>query len=123
MNRYTREEILEALEVVTSITKQSEKIQPKFIKGSSQYKLLENRIKALNISKSLLTSEDIKEEYTKEELIESLLPISSIISKCEKAQMKFAKDNYHQIRLMKIIAAMNISKSLISNVISNEKNQ
>ena len=32
---------------------------------------------------------DYMNKYTKEELIEALSPVSSIISKCEKSQLKF----------------------------------
>lgn len=43
------------------------------------------------------------EKYTKEELMEALPPVSSIISKCEKAQLKFAEGTFHRIRLENII--------------------
>ncbi|ABR50047.1 hypothetical protein Amet_3959 [Alkaliphilus metalliredigens QYMF] len=37
-----------------------------------------------------MTHENIEDKYTKEELAEALRPVSSIISKCEKAQLKFS---------------------------------
>jgi hypothetical protein len=58
------------------------------------------------------------DKYTKEELVEALLPVSSIISKCEKAQLKFAEGTSHHTRFKNIIKAMYISKSLITNEIS-----
>ncbi|QUH25978.1 hypothetical protein [Serpentinicella alkaliphila] len=57
-------------------------------------------------------------KYTKEELVEALRPISSIISKCEKGQLKFAEGTSHHSRFKNIIKAMHISKSLITNEIS-----
>lgn len=45
--------------------------------------------------------------------MEALPPISSIISKCEKAQQKFAEGTSHHTRLNKMIKAMYISKSFI----------
>lgn len=36
------------------------------------------------ISKALITDENVMDKYTKEELIEALRPVSSVISKCEK---------------------------------------
>lgn len=118
MEKYTREELEQALEVIISTISKCEKIWPKFADGTSRHTLLKNRIKALYISKSLITDEGDKGTYTKEELIEALPPVSSIISKCEKAQLKFAEGTAHHTRLKNIIDAMYISKFLITDEIS-----
>lgn len=115
MEKYTRQELAEALWVVTSTISNCEKMQPKFAEGTSQHTLLKNRIKALYISKSLITGQDVMDKYTKEELIKALPPVSSIISKCEKAQLKFAEGTAHHTRLENIIKTMYISKSLITD--------
>lgn len=81
MNPYTAEEVSKALETVQSTIHKCEKIQPKFKEGTSQFSLLKNRIKAMYISKALLTEEEALKQYSKEELIEALKPIASIISK------------------------------------------
>ncbi|AHF10179.1 hypothetical protein GQ588_09045 [Dehalobacter restrictus] len=57
MDKYTSEELEEALQIVSSAISRCEKIQPKFVEGTSQYTLLKNRINALCISKSLITDE------------------------------------------------------------------
>lgn len=118
MQEYTREELREALRVVSSTISNCEKIQPKFDVGTSQHTLLKNRIKALYISKSLITEEEIINTYTKEELKEAIAPVSSIISKCEKALPKFVEGTAHHTRLKNIIKAMYISKALIADEIS-----
>ena len=118
MDKYTREELVEALQAVSSTISKCEKMQLKFAEGTSQHTLLKNRIKAMYISKSLITDENVMDKYTKEELIEALRPVSSIISKCEKAQLKFAEGTSHHTRLKNIIKAMYISKSLITDEIS-----
>ena len=118
MNYHTKEELMEALRVVSSSIINCEKVQPKFAEGTSQHSLLRNRIKALHISKALIESEDIIDKYTKEELIEALPPITSIISKCEKGQKKFSEETSHHTRFKNIIEAMYISKSLIMYEIS-----
>ena len=118
MDKYTKEELLEALRVVSSTISNCEKIQPKFSEGTSQYTLLTNRIKAMYISKSLITDENVIEKYSKEELIEALRPVSSVISKCEKAQLKHAEGTSPHTRFKNIITAMYISKSLITDEIS-----
>ena len=118
MKKYTREDLVEALRVVSSIISKCEKAQLKFDEGISQHTLLKNRIKAMYISKSLIIDENVIDKYTKEELIEALRPVSSIISKCEKAQLKFDEGTFHHTRLKNTIKAMYISKSLITDKIS-----
>lgn len=118
MDKYTREELVEALQVVSSTISKCEKMQLKFAEGTSQHTLLKNRIRAMYISKLLITDENVMDKYTKEELIEALRPVSSVISKCEKAQLKFAEGTSHHTRLKNIIKAMYISKSLLTDEIS-----
>lgn len=84
MQEYTKEELGEALRVISSTISNCEKIHPKFHEGTSQHTLLKNRIKALYISKSLITDEEIINTYTKEELKEAIAPVFSITSKCKK---------------------------------------
>lgn len=55
MNKYTREELDKALLLVSSTITNCEKMQPKFAEGTSQHTLLKNRIKALYISKALIS--------------------------------------------------------------------
>ncbi|WP_425806113.1 hypothetical protein ACHOLT_04710 [Desulfitobacterium sp. Sab5] len=57
MGKYTREELEEALQIVSSVISRCEKNKPKFVEGTSQHTLLKNRIKAIYISKSLITDE------------------------------------------------------------------
>lgn len=118
MEKYTREELAKALEVVISTINNCEKMQPKFVVGTSQHTLLKNRIKALYISKLLITDNYGMDKYSKEELIEALPPVASIISKCEKAQQKFAQGTTHFTRLEKIIKTMYLLKTLITDEIS-----
>lgn len=118
MSKYIKEELEEALKVVSSTINKCEKIHPKFTEGTSQHTLLKNRIKALNISEALIINENIMDKYTKEELMEALRPISSIISKSEKAQLKFVEGTSHYTRLKNIIKAMYISKTLITDEIN-----
>ena len=115
MNCYTKVELEEALQIIIPTISKCEKIQPKFIEGSSQHTLLKNRIKALYISKSFILHDESLNRYTEADLTEALKPISSIINKCEKAQLQFKEGTSHHTRLKKIIKAMCISKSLIAD--------
>jgi len=142
MDNYTNEELTEALLEVSSTINKCEKMQGKFIEGTSQHSLLRNRIKAMHISKLLIVNELSKIEqtldnragdvvqkceferknvlvhYTKKELTEARPPVVSVINKCEKAQGKFIEGTSHHTRLKKIIKAMYISKSLIEDQLS-----
>jgi hypothetical protein len=57
VEEYTKEELKEELRIILSTISNCEKIQPKFHEGTPQHTLLKNRIKAINISKSLITDE------------------------------------------------------------------
>lgn len=123
MNKYTNEELTAALREVSSTIRKCEKMQGKFEEGTSQCSLLRNRIKAMVISKLLIESElsqkeqmtDSLRQYTKEELTEALRPVVSVISKCEKAQVKFDQGTSHHRRLENLIKAMDTSKGLIED--------
>ena len=117
MNIYSKNELEEALRIVSSTISKCEKAQSKFAEGTSQHTLLKNRIKALNISNCIITHENVEDKYTKEELLEALRPVSSIISKCEKAQLKFAEGTSHRTRFKNMIKAMHMSQSLITDEI------
>lgn len=49
MNKYTKEELEESLQVVSSTIKNCEKMHPKFDEGTYQRTFLKNRIKAMYI--------------------------------------------------------------------------
>ncbi len=54
MNKFTKEEFIEALGAVTSVIQKCEKAQEKFPEGNSHHTLLRNRLKAMYISKDLI---------------------------------------------------------------------
>jgi len=118
MGNYSQEEYSEALHVVASSMKNCTKIQPKFADGTSQHSLLKNRIKALSVSQSLIENREEVSRFSKEELVEALRPISSIISKCEKAQSKYEEGSSNFACYTNLISAMSLSKSLIMEEIS-----
>lgn len=118
MREYSIDEFSNALQVVSSTISKCEKMQSKFVEGTSQYTLLKNRIKAMHISKALITKSCEIERYSKEGLVEAIKPVDSIISKCETGQRKHVIEALQYKRFQKIIDAMNVAKSLIANEIS-----
>lgn len=113
LSKYNQEDRATALWVVEASISNCQMAQPKFPEGSAQHSLLKNRIKALSVSKTLLSEGSGNHSFTKEELTEALAPVSSIISKCEKAKQKFQEGSGHHTRLQNMIKAMEISKALI----------
>ncbi|MBE5986462.1 MAG: hypothetical protein E7250_01950 [Paenibacillaceae bacterium] len=54
MNKYSSEELTEALRAINSIISKCEKAQEKFSEGNSHHTLLRNRLRAMYISKELI---------------------------------------------------------------------
>lgn len=65
MEDYTTEELTEALRAINSIIHKCEKAQKKFPEGNSPHTLLRNRLKAMYISKALITETLSKMKPTK----------------------------------------------------------
>ncbi|MBC8587708.1 hypothetical protein H8707_05585 [Tissierellaceae bacterium BX21] len=117
MMEFGKEELEKAISLLFSTISNCEKMQLKFSEGTSQHSLLRNRIKALYISKSLLSS-DKTINYTSKELREALPPIVSIINKTTKAQNKYEKGSSQFKRFQYIIQAILISKTFIESQIN-----
>ncbi|KLU62427.1 hypothetical protein CEB3_c12880 [Peptococcaceae bacterium CEB3] len=118
MGKYSGNEVLDALQVISSTISKCENIQPKFAEGTSQYTLLRNRIKAMYISRALITQDREIERYSKVELIDALKPVASVVSKCQTGQRKHEMEAPQYKRFQRIIDAMNISKTLITDEIN-----
>ena len=117
MMEFNKEELEKAISLLSSTINKCEKMQPKFSEGTSQHSLLKNRIKALCISKALLTNDKTK-SYTSDELRAAIPPVVSIINKTTKAQSKYGKGSLQFNRFEPIIQAMLISKAAIENQIN-----
>ena len=116
---FGKEDIEKAISVISNTIANCEKAQMKFSEGTSQHSLLRNRIKALNISKSLLSG-DKAIKHTNKDLREALPPIVSIISKTTKAQSKYDKGSAQFNRFEPLIQAMLISKEYIKKELSDD---
>ena len=113
MSEYSNKQIDDTLSIIESTIKNCEKIQPKFKEGTPQLSLSRNRIKALNISKNLITNQE--NNYTQEELSKAVDQVTSIINKSQKAMINAKEGTGTYTRLKKIIDAMTISLSYIQN--------
>lgn len=118
MECYSQQELDAALQLISSTISKCEKMQLKFAEGTSQHSLLRNRIKALYISKALIENDINTELYTKSDIEKALPPILSIISKTEKAQIKYVEGTAQYKRFDSILRVMYLSKAHIENEIS-----
>ena len=116
---FGKEDIEKAISVISTTIANCEKAQMKFSEGTSQHSLLRNRIKALNISKSLLAG-DKAIKHTNKDLREALPPIVSIISKTTKAQSKYDMGSSQFNRFEPLIQAMLISKAYIEKELGDD---
>lgn len=64
MNKYSSEELTEALRAINSIISKCEKAQEKFSEGNSHHTLLRNRLRAMYISKELIMDAISKNSQT-----------------------------------------------------------
>ena len=98
MDEFTKKDLEKALLAITSMISKIEKSKEKFAQGTSQYTLQKNRLEALNIASALILKElaesDVLNNYTKEDLKKAVAPITSLISKSEKAQKKLAQGTW-----------------------------
>lgn len=115
MNQYNNQQIENTLNIIESTIRNCEKMQPKFKEGTPQLSLSRNRIKALNISKDLITKQN--HDYTNEELSKAIDQITSIINKSQKAISNAKEGTGTYTRLRKIIDAMTISLNYIQEAI------
>lgn len=102
MMEFSKEELEKAITFLSSTIINCERMQLKFSEGTSQHSLLKNRIKALYISKALLSG-DKTTNYISKDLREALSPIVSIINKTTKAQSKYEKGSSQFNRFQHII--------------------
>lgn len=122
MDELTRADGEEALRAIASMISRTEKAQEKFAQGTSQHTLQMNRLKALQIASSLISEEiaesDAVDCYTEEDLKHALAPLTSLISKSEKAQTKLAQGTWQHTMLGNNLKALHRALPLLTKALS-----
>lgn len=119
LDKFTKEELEEALRAITSTINKSEKVQLKLKAGTFQHTMTVRGIKAYNIAIELIkkeseTAEDSFEGgYTKEEFEEALQALTSAISRVEKVLPKFNAGTPQHTLAIRRIKAFCIATDLI----------
>lgn len=122
MDDFPKKDMEEALRAITSMIGRTEKAKEKFVQGTSQHTLQKNRLKALHIASSLiskgLAESDAVDCYTEEDLKNALAPITSLISKTEKAREKLAQGTWQHTMLSNNLKALHIALPLLTKALS-----
>ena len=122
MDDFTKKDMEEALRAMALMIDRTEKAKEKFVQGTSQYTLQKNRLEALNIASLLILKEladsNVMNHYTKGDIEKALAPISSLISKSEKAQKKLAKGTWQHTMLSNNLKALYIALPLLTKELS-----
>lgn len=122
MDDFTKRDLEQALQAISSMIGKADKAKAKFAEGTSQYTLQKNRLDALNIA-SLLISKELEgnnaiDYYTKGDFEKAIEPISSLISKSEKAQRKLSEGSWQHTMLGNNLKALHIASLLLTKVLS-----
>jgi len=122
MNDLTNQDMEEAVKIIASMIRRSEKAQEKFEQGTSQYTLQKNRIHALYVALSLIKKEiavnGATDTFGKEEFEKALAPLTSLMSKSEKAQKKLTQGTWQHSMIGDNLKALGIALPLLKKKIS-----
>jgi len=121
MDKYTKEELQEAIRAITSTINKSKKALLKLKAGAWQHTMTEQALKADNIAIALLNRElainpdkgTCKSKYTEEELKNALEAVTSVMSRVEKVQPKFEAGTPQHTLAVRRIKALSISSAFI----------
>jgi hypothetical protein len=124
MDSFTNEDLEKAIPTIDSMISRSEKVQIKLKEGTPQASLTRNRLKALYISKALVTKElqgeFLIDNFTKEDLEKALPPITSTIGKCEKVKEKLKEGTPQASLTRNMLQALYIASSLITKELNKQ---
>ncbi len=114
MDEYTTDELQEALRPIASLISKSEKAQQKLTPGTWQHTMLRDNLKALHMGSALMNKgTDDPQNFTRDDLQEALGAFASMISKTEKAQVKFSPGTSQHTLQQNRLRALRIAEALI----------
>jgi hypothetical protein len=115
VNSYTTDELQEAIQPIASLIGKSEKAQQKLTPGTWQHTMLRVNLKALHIAAMLINKEtDDPHRFTRDDLQDALRALASMISKAEKAQVKFTPGTSQHTLQRNRLKALRIAEALVA---------
>jgi len=120
VDRYTTDDMKEALRPIASLISKSAKAQQKLSPGTWQHIMLRDNLKALRIASTLMNKEtDDTASFTREDLQEALHAFASMISKTHKAKAKFTSGTSQHTLQANRLKALQTAEALIKAVFGN----
>jgi hypothetical protein len=114
VDNFSTGDLKEALRPIASLISKSEKAQQKLATGTWQHTMLRNNLKALHIASDLMGKEiDNTNSFPRDDLQEALSAFTSMISKTEKAQAKFAPGTSQHTLQRNRLKALRTAEALI----------
>jgi predicted molibdopterin-dependent oxidoreductase YjgC len=115
MANYTTDELQEALRPIASLISKSEKAQQKLVPGTWQHTMLRDNLKALHYASTLMNKEtNDTDDFTRDDSQEALRAFASMISKTEKAQVKFSPGISQHTLQRNRLKALRIAEALLT---------
>ncbi|MGF1676715.1 MAG: hypothetical protein ACFCUV_24010 [Rivularia sp. (in: cyanobacteria)] len=106
----------EALRSIASLISKSEKAQQKLVPGTWQHTALQDNLKALHHAFALMNKEtNYTDNFTREDLQETLSTFASMISKIENAQAKFSSGTSQHTLLRNRLKALCIGTKIVEH--------
>jgi hypothetical protein len=111
----TAHELQAALSPIASLISKSEKAQQKLTPGTWQHTMLQNNLRALHHAFALMNEGVTNTDFTQNDRQETLLALSSMIGKAEKARAKFSSGTSQHTLLQNRLKALRVAERLIRN--------
>lgn len=108
----------ETIRILESTINNCEKMIVKFESGTPQHSLLRNRIKALLISKYIVSKDLLISDYSTQDIQSALVPLESILHKTTEAIEKHDEASRTYKRLLPMIMAISASKQALQDYLS-----
>ncbi|HEY9620901.1 MAG TPA: phosphoenolpyruvate synthase, partial [Crinalium sp.] len=113
---YTTDELQEALRPIASLISKTEKAQQKLAPGTWQHTTLRDNLKALRYAFALMNKEtNDTDNFTQEDLQETLRAFASMISKTKNAQTKFSPGTSQHTLQQNRLKALCIGRKIVEN--------
>ncbi|MGB5959871.1 MAG: phosphoenolpyruvate synthase [Coleofasciculaceae cyanobacterium] len=113
---YTTDELQEALRPIASLISKSEKAQQKLAPGTWQHMMLRDNLRALHYASALMNKEtNDTDDFTRDDLQETLRAFASMISKTENTQAKFSPGTSQHTLQRNRLKALHIGRKIVEN--------
>lgn len=130
VDKFTKEELKEALRAISSTLSKSEKVQLKLKAGTFQHTMTAQGIRAYNIAIALIKKESetnttegfVETQYTREELEAALQVLPSAIGRIEKVLPKFNAGTSQHTLAIRRIKAFYIATEFIKRALDSQPN-